>query len=63
MNIDYSNKIETYTTIPGPLGDAIRPVIPEVVNTTRMGYDQVLFGLRTRPPTKTAFAWTQASSS
>jgi putative ABC transport system permease protein len=45
MNIDYSNKIETYTTIPGPMGDAIRPVIPEVVNATRMGYDQVLFGL------------------
>ena len=45
MNIDYSNKVETYTTLPGPMGDAIRPVIPEVVNTTRMGYDQVLFGL------------------
>ncbi len=45
MNIDYSNKIETYTTIPGPMGDAIRPLIPEVVNTTRMGYDHVLFGL------------------
>jgi len=45
MNIDYSNKIETYTTLPGPMEEVIKAAIPEVVNTTRMGFDHELFGL------------------
>ena len=43
MNIDYSNKIETYYSIPGPMGDEVRTAIPEIVNMTHLGFGNDLF--------------------
>jgi putative ABC transport system permease protein len=50
MNLDYSNKIESSTGVPWPLAGAIRTAIPEVVNTTRLGFDRDLFA--TNPATQ-----------
>jgi predicted permease len=43
MNIDYSGKVDTYYSIPGPMGDAVRTAIPEIVNMTRLGFGYDLF--------------------
>jgi len=45
MNIDYSGRIESFTTVPGPMSNTIRGVIPGVVNNTRVGFGRELFGL------------------
>ena len=45
MNIDYSGKIETNFSIPGPMAEAIPAVAPGVVSTTRVGFGQELFAL------------------
>ncbi|MBS1606072.1 MAG: ABC transporter permease [Bacteroidetes bacterium] len=46
MNIDYSNRIDTYYSIPGPMGDAARTDIPEIVNMTRLGFGHELFAVQ-----------------
>ncbi|HEV9036136.1 MAG TPA: ABC transporter permease [Puia sp.] len=45
MNMEYSNKIETNSSIPGPMADAVRAVIPDVVNISRFGFGQELFAI------------------
>jgi predicted permease len=45
MNLDYSGHIETYTTIPGPMPNAIRGAVPGIVNVCRMGWSQDAFTL------------------
>ncbi len=45
MNIDYSGKIESVTSIPGPMPDAIRGTVPGIVNNSRTRFDRELFGL------------------
>jgi len=46
MNIDYSGRIESFTTVPGPMSNAIRGTIPGVVNTSRLGIGRELFSLK-----------------
>lgn len=46
MNIDYSDRIESYTTVPGPMSNSIRGTIPGMVNTCRTGFDRELFSLK-----------------
>jgi predicted permease len=46
MNIDYSGRIESFTTVPGPMSNAIRGTIPGMVNTSRLGIGRELFGLK-----------------
>lgn len=53
MDIDYSGKIETFFTVPGPMPDAIRGTVPGIVNHTRTRFDRELFGLND----KTAYEW------
>jgi predicted permease len=43
MNIDYSNRIETYISVPGRMGDAARAEIPEIVNMTRLRWGREFF--------------------
>ncbi len=45
MNINYSGKIESYTSIPGPMPAAIRGTIPGIVNVCRLGFSTNVFGL------------------
>lgn len=45
MNIDYSGKIESVTSIPGPMPDAIRGTVPGIVNNSRTRFDRELFSL------------------
>jgi putative ABC transport system permease protein len=45
MNIDYSGKIESYTSIPGPMPAAIRGAVPGVVNVCRFGFSRDAFAL------------------
>ncbi len=45
MDIDYSGKIETFFTVPGPMPDAIRGTVPGIVNNSRTRFDRELFGL------------------
>jgi len=53
MDIDYSGKIETFFTVPGPMPDAIRGTVAGVVNNSRTRFDRELFGLND----KTAYEW------
>ncbi|MDO6433205.1 ABC transporter permease [Flavitalea sp. BT771] len=46
MNIDYSGRVESFTSVPGPMSNAIRGTIPGIVNTTRLGIGRELFGLK-----------------
>jgi len=55
MNIDYSGKIETYYTVPGPMGDAVRTDIPEIVNMTRLGFGYDLFALQDKATYENGF--------
>lgn len=43
MNMYYSNRIESLTSIPGPMPQAIRTSIPEVVNLSRLAWSHELF--------------------
>jgi putative ABC transport system permease protein len=45
MDIDYSGKIETSYSIPGPMPEAIRGTVPGVVNNSRTRFDRELFAL------------------
>jgi putative ABC transport system permease protein len=45
MDIDYSGKIENFTTVPGPMPDAIRGTVPGIVNNSRTRFDRELFAL------------------
>jgi putative ABC transport system permease protein len=45
MNLDYSNMIETTNGVPWRLTAVTRASIPEVVNTTRIAFDDQLFAL------------------
>src|SRR5580700_1602332 len=45
MDLDYSGKIETFFTVPGPMPDAIRGTVPGIVNHSRTRFDRELFGL------------------
>jgi putative ABC transport system permease protein len=45
MDLDYSGKIETFFTVPGPMPDAIRGTVPGLVNNSRTRFDRELFGL------------------
>ena len=45
MNMDYSGRIESYTTVPGPMPNAMRGKIPGMVNNSRIGFARELFGL------------------
>lgn len=53
MDIDYSGKIETFFTVPGPMPDAIRGTVPGIVNNSRTRFDRELFGLND----KTTYEW------
>ena len=53
MDIDYSGKIETAFTTPGPMPDAIRGTVPGIVNISRTRFDRELFGLND----KTSYEW------
>lgn len=46
MNIDYTNRIESFTTVPGPMPKAIRGTIPGIVNNSRVGFGRELFSLK-----------------
>ena len=46
MNIDYSGRIENYTTVPGLMSKSIAGTIPGIVNNSRLGFDRELFGLK-----------------
>jgi putative ABC transport system permease protein len=45
MNIDYAGKIESITSVPGPMPDAIRGSVPGIVNNSRLRFDRELFAL------------------
>ena len=45
MNLDYAGKIESYTSIPGPMPAAIKATVPGIANISRMGFGRELFGL------------------
>ena len=45
MNLDYAGKIESYTSIPGPMPVAIKATVPGIANISRMGFGRELFGL------------------
>ncbi len=45
MNLDYAGKIESNTVVPGPMPEAIRGTIPDIVNVMRMSWSRDLFGL------------------
>jgi len=46
MNINYSGRIESYTSVPGNMSSAIRGTIPGLVNNTRLGWGRDLFTLK-----------------
>jgi putative ABC transport system permease protein len=43
MNLDYSGKIESNASVPGPMSDAIRGTIPGIVNNSQTRWDRELF--------------------
>ena len=55
MNIDYSNKIESYTSVPGPMGAAARTAIPEIVNMTQYSWGRQLFALKDKATYENGF--------
>jgi len=55
MNIDYSGKIESYTSVPGNMSDAIRGTIPGLVNSTRLGDGRSLFALKDKSTHENGF--------
>ena len=40
MDIDYSGKIESFTSVPGPMPDAIRGTVPGIINNSRLRFDR-----------------------
>ncbi|MBN9383424.1 MAG: ABC transporter permease [Chitinophagaceae bacterium] len=46
MNIDYSGRIESFTSVPGLMSTTIRGTIPGVVNNSRVGFARELFSLQ-----------------
>jgi len=55
MNIDYSGRIESYTSVPGNMSDAIRGTIPGLVNNTRLGDGRSLFALKDKATYENGF--------
>jgi putative ABC transport system permease protein len=53
MDVDYSGKIETFFTVPGPMPDAIRGTVPGIVNHSRTRFDRELFAMND----KTTYEW------
>lgn len=45
MNLNYGGKIESFTSVPGPMAPEIKSTIPGIVNTTRVGFGRELFSV------------------
>lgn len=46
MNIDYTSRIESFTTAPGPMSKVLHGTIPGIVNTSGLGFGRELFTLK-----------------